>query len=75
MKIDKKEYEYLEQARKIIKKEFETIKTFKEFQNFKNKYKDYPFIDNYLIDFTIGDYQVPEIDIPLPSCEEINIIL
>ena len=41
-----------------------------EYINFKNKYKDYPFIDNYFIDFALTEKCNRDNDFPeLPQIE------
>ena len=59
----------------LIKKEFNTIRTVEEYSEFKKKYKDYPFIDNYLIDFALTEERNIDSNLPDPPQSELIITI
>ena len=50
MKIGKKEFEYIQIMEDKLNKEFREINNWNKYLEFKNKYKDYLFIDYFIFD-------------------------
>jgi len=50
MKIGKKEFEHIQIMEDKLNKEFREINNWDKYLEFKNKYKDYIFIDYFIFD-------------------------